>query len=215
MIPVRGKGQLRWGSVARTPNRWPVKLERLFSLLAGIHPLSDDFKAAIARELTVLSLPKRHFLLEAPRVCEHAWFLDSGFAMSYSYADQAVHVENFWAAGEIVLSVKSFFDQVPATEFVQLMTPADVIFVSYAGVQRLFRDYREAHFIYETVVNRYYERSRERAHDMRYLGAMERYEKLLARHPLIEQTVPLEYIAAYLGIVPQSLSRLRKKRRES
>lgn len=133
--------------------------------------------------------------------------------MSYSYTDAGLQVENFWKDGEVILSVKSFFEQAPSAESIRLMVPAEVIFISYRGVQRLFRDFREAHLIYETVVNRYYEQSRERAHDILTLDATERYMKLLSTFPRIEQMVTQEHIASYLGIAPQSLSRLKRQMR--
>jgi CRP-like cAMP-binding protein len=193
--------------------RWPVRFERLFAFLSEIHPLSDAFRSSIERELRVLLLPKNYMLLEAPRVSDHAWFLERGFAMSYSYTDAGLQVENFWKDGEVILSVKSFFEQAPSAESIRLMVPAEVIFISYRGVQRLFRDFPEAHLIYETVVNRYYEQSRERAHDILTLDATERYRKLLSTFPRIEQMATQEHIASYLGIAPQSLSRLKRQMR--
>jgi len=192
-----------------------VDLERLFALLSGIHPLSDEFKAAIEEELTLLSLPKNHMLLEAPRIAEHAFFLDSGFAMSYIYMKGQKQIENFWASGQIVISAKSFFEQVPCREFIKLMVQSEVLCVSYHGVLRLFKAFPEAHFIYATIMNQYYENSRERTHDMQHLNARDRYQKLLTHFPQIEQIIAQEYIASYLGIAPQSLSRLKRQMRGS
>jgi CRP-like cAMP-binding protein len=153
-------------------------------------------------------------LLEAPRVSDYAWYLDSGFAMSYTYTDQGIRVDNFWRSGQIILSVKSFFEQIPSTENIRIMVPAEVVFISYKSVQRLFQQFGEAHFIYESVLNRYYEESRERANDIINLDAKARYHKLLATFPRIEQMVSQEHIASYLGIAPQSLSRLKRQMKE-
>jgi hypothetical protein len=64
-------------------------------------------------------------------------------------------------------------------------------------------------------MNQYYENSRERTHDMQHLNARERYQKLLANFPQIEQIIAQEFIASYLGIAPQSLSRLKRQMRGS
>lgn len=194
--------------------RWPVRFEGLFDYLTEIHPLSDVFRSAIARELTLMSLPKNHMLLEAPRVSDYAWYLDRGFAMSYTYTEGGMRVENFWKSGQLILSVRSFFEQIPSTENIRVMTAAEVVFISYKSVQRLFRDFPEAHFIYEAVLNRYYEESRERANDLITLNAKNRYRKLLMTYPRIEQMVSQEHIASYLGIAPQSLSRLKRQMKE-
>lgn len=192
-----------------------MSLERLFAFLSEVHPLSDGLRASVEREVMLLSLPKNHILLEAPRVSDFVWFLDSGFAMSYTYTESGLQVENFWKAGQIILSVKSFFEQSPSTESIRLMAPGDVIFFSHAGIRRLFREHREAHILYAILLSRYYEQSRERAQDLLRMDATERYQKLLSTFPRIEQMVAQEYIASYLGIAPQSLSRLKREMRES
>lgn len=161
----------------------------------------------------MFSLPRNHVLLEAPHVSDQVWFLESGFAMSYTYTEAGLRVENFWQGGQVILSVKSFFEQTPSTENIRLTVPAEVVFIGHRSVQRLFREYPEAHYIYETVLNRYYEQSRERAHDILNLDATQRYMKLLSTFPGIEQMVAQEHIASYLGIAPQSLSRLKRRMR--
>lgn len=133
--------------------------------------------------------------------------------MSYIHGDRGIEVENFWQEGEIILSVKSFSEQIPATENIRLLMASKLIFISYPAVQRLFRDFPEARIIYETVVTKYYERGREYAHQMRNMRARDRYRKLLLDFPRIEQIVTQEYIASYLGITPQSLSRLKRMMR--
>jgi CRP/FNR family transcriptional regulator, anaerobic regulatory protein len=189
-----------------------MNAEQLFHVLSTIHPLTGDFKRAIEKELVHLSLPKNYLLLEAPRISEHAYFLEKGFAMCYTFVKGKKQIEWFWTSRQIIVSTKSFFEQVPAKEFIQLIEQSEVLCISYAGVLRLFDAYPEAHFIWRGVMNQYYERSRERIHDIQFADAEERYKKLLFDYPGIEQFIPQEYIATYLGITPQSLSRIKRKK---
>jgi CRP-like cAMP-binding protein len=53
--------------------------------------------------------------------------------------------------------------------------------------------------------------SNSRANDLATLTAELRYKKLIEEHPELIQNVPVQYIASYLGIKPQSLSRIRKQ----
>jgi CRP-like cAMP-binding protein len=188
-----------------------MNTDRLFQVLSAIHPVSEPFRKAITKELTHLSLPKHHLLLEAPRVAEYAYFLDRGFAMSYICIEGERQIEGFWVSGQILVPAKSFFEQLPSTEFIQLMEQSDVFCISYAGVMRLFDAFPEANLIYRVVMNQYYESSRERIRDLQHLTAMQRYARLVSGFPHIEQVVPQEYIASYLGITPQSLSRIKRR----
>jgi CRP-like cAMP-binding protein len=185
--------------------------EKLFTVLSAIHPLTDEFKIAIEKELTLVSFPKQYLLLEAPKIAAHAYFLNDGFAMCYTFVDGEKQIEGFWKTSEIIVSARSFFEQVPAMEFIELLVPSEVLCISYQSVMRLFDSYPEANFIYRVVMNQYYEQSRQVIRDLQHLNAVERYEKLLTTFPNIEQIISQEQIASYLGITPQSLSRIKRR----
>ena len=188
-----------------------MNTDRLFQVLSAIHPVSEKFKKAIEKELTHVSLPKNYMLLEAPRIAEYAYFLESGFAMSYTFMEGDKQVEGFWVSGQILVPAKSFFEQVPSAEFIQLMDQSEVLCMSYAGVSRLFDAFPEANKISRAVINQYYENSLGRIRDMQRLTSMQRYARLINTFPRIEQVIPQEYIASWLGITPQSLSRIKRR----
>lgn len=187
-----------------------MKTEKLFSVLSSIHPISFEFKKAIERVLTPLSLPRYHLLLEATKIAECAYFLDEGFAMSYTFVKGNKQVDWFGKSGQIMVSARSFFEQVPSQEFIQLRTPSELLCVTHDSVLHLFQTFPEANFIYRVIMNQYYEHSRERTRDLQHLTAMERYEKLIRHFPDVEQHVTQKHIASYLGIAPQSFSRIKR-----
>jgi CRP-like cAMP-binding protein len=150
-------------------------------------------------------------LLEAPKISEHVYFLDTGFAMSFTYVDGLKYIDNFWRAGQIVMAAKSFFERVPSLEFIQLMEKSEVLCISHASVMQLFGQFPEANFIYRVVMNQYYEQCKEKFRDTHYHTAEQRHQKLLTLYPQIEQIISQEHIASYLGITPQSLSRIKRR----
>ena len=192
-----------------------MNTEKLFSVLSSIHPVSRDFHEAVEKRVTPLSLPGNYMLLEATRIAECAYFLEEGFAMSYTFVNEKKQVEWFWNPGQILISARSFFEQVPSQEFIQLRITSKLFCITHPAVLELSHMYEEAHFIYRVIMNRYYEQSRERTRDLQNLTAMERYEKLIGSFPGVEQHVSQEDIASYLGIAPPSFSRLKGRRRRS
>lgn len=188
-----------------------MNTERLFSVLSSIHAISRDFRESIERELTPLSLPANYLLLEAPRIEEHAYFLNSGFAMSYTFAKGKKQVEAFWGPGQIVFSARSFFEQVPAREFIQLMQDSELLCISFKSVEKLFEIYPLATYLQRVVMNQYLELERDRIRDLYSINAVDRLSKLVNLYPGLEQIVPQESIASYLGITPQSLSRIKRR----
>jgi CRP-like cAMP-binding protein len=189
-----------------------TQVKRLIELLSSICPLSDAFIDALKKELTQLSLPKNYHLLEAPKISEHAYFIERGFAMSYVFQDGRKQPERFWSSAQIVFSPKSFFEHVPSQEFIQLLQVSEVLCISHQSVLKLFKEFEEANHLYRVLMNEYLNQSRQRYRDLHDLNARERFERLLNEFPEIEQIVSQENIAGYLGLTPQSLSRIKRYR---
>jgi CRP/FNR family transcriptional regulator, anaerobic regulatory protein len=188
-----------------------MKTDKLFELLAGIYPLSNGFRETLSKLLVQLSLPKNHMFLEPPNIAGFACYIETGFAFSYTYIDGKKNIERLWTAGEIMISPKSFFEQRPSTEFIQLALPSELLCISYSNQLLLFDAHPETHFLTRAIMNVYIEHARERAFDMKNFSALERYHQLLAKFPLIEQILSQEQIASYIGVAPQSLSRMKRK----
>lgn len=188
-----------------------MNLERLFEVLSRMQPLSESFKVALEKEMVRLSLPKDYFLLEAPKVSDHAYFIEEGFALSYTFVRGKKQIEQFFSSGQIVVSPRSFFERLPSDEFIQLMEQSEVLHIRHDSAVQLLQSFPEANAIYRIVMNQYLGQFKIRMHDMQHLNALERFRKLRENFPRIEQVIPQEYLASYLGIAPQSLSRLKKK----
>jgi CRP-like cAMP-binding protein len=185
--------------------------EELFKLLASMYPISAAFSAAVENVLVRLSLPKNHTLVEPPNVASHVYFILSGFAVSYSYIKEKKSIDWLWPAGEIIVSAKSFTERRPSNEFIELVQPCELVCISHKNLAKLFDSFPETHYLYRATMNQYFEHSRERLSDMKNLTALQRYDKLTKRISFIEQTLSQEQIASYLGIAPQSLSRMKRR----
>lgn len=185
--------------------------ENLFRVLQAIHPMSDDFKNWLEKELIHLTLPKNKPLLDIPQISEFIYFLNKGFAISFSYYHHRKITEAFWKSGQIMLSFESFFDQTPSREVILIAEDSELLCISYASVQRMFELYPEAQHVYRGIMNEHYKQSRKRVMDMQRLSALERFKNLLEEFPDIELIVSQDAIASYLGIAAQSLSRLKRQ----
>lgn len=190
-----------------------MNTDGLFKVLSAIHPLSDDFKESLMKELIALSLPKHHLLLEAPKIAEHVYFIENGFAISYTFREGKKLIEAFWKSGQIMTSANSFYEQVPSMEYIQLAEKCDLLCLSRVRLQHLFDLHQEAHFLYHKIMNKHYAQCLARIHDIQRLSALQRFETLLKLYPDIEQIISQDSIASYLGIAPQSLSRLKRQKR--
>jgi CRP/FNR family transcriptional regulator, anaerobic regulatory protein len=182
----------------------------LFDSLSHIHPISEAFKQALMEEVTALSLPRSHYLLEAPHVSDFIFFIKSGYATTFTYFQGRKYVECFWPAGSMVISMKSFLDQTPSEEFIQLEMDSEVLYLHRSRALSLANHFPEAAEIGRVLMSQRYEYTCGRIHDLLHLNAVSRYQKLRKRYARIEQAVSHQSIASYLGITPQSLNRIKR-----
>ena len=187
--------------------------QKLTLALRSYYPVSKPFTEAVLRSVSALTLPKNQHLHEAPKVADYMYFLVSGFAVSYTFIDGENHVETFRSADEFILYPSSFCHRKPSLEYVMLTRKSEVLCFSHEDALRLLHDYPEGSLVFANIVGSLYEESQARLRDIHLMGAEERYRQLLNRYRDIEQSVSQDTIASYLGITPQSLSRIKRRNR--
>lgn len=183
----------------------------LFNYLESFHPLSEDLKRFLNEQLIYLSFPKGHILLDVAKVATHAYFLNDGFAMSYSFNREGRITENFWKPGQVIIAFESFFYQKPSLEVIELMKASDLLCISYETIEHILTRFPESHQLYRSMMNRQYLHVLKRVHMLKLNDLTQQYNKLLNTFPGLELIVTQKAIATYLGIAPQSLARIKRK----
>ncbi|MDO1451870.1 Crp/Fnr family transcriptional regulator [Rhodocytophaga aerolata] len=171
------------------------------------HPARQDYEAACQREL----LPKGYYLCRQGAICRQVATLESGSARVFHLKGTTEVSTAFLFPGDFVTSFQSFYLQVPSQSAIQLMEESQVTLLSYQTLQKLKATYREIDEI-DRLSNDYYTMwLEERIFSLQFHSATERYADLLHNEPHLVQKVPLSYIASYLGITLETLSRIRAK----
>ncbi len=153
---------------------------------------------------------KDELILSEGMICKHFYFLEEGLVRFFIHHDGEDLTTFFVDAPYCFTAKDSFHDRVPARENIQTLAPCVVWQTTLEKISILsgLKSWEQftRSFIHE--VQGYIE------HLMitnKILSAEERYVKLLELHPDLTQRIPLKYLAGFLGIAPQSLSRIRKK----
>lgn len=184
----------------------------LFSLFNDIHSLSQDFWTELQGLVQDNKYSKRTILLKEGDVCNDIHFLISGFARAYHFNDGDDITSWFMKDGDVIISVQSFLKQEKSLETIELLEDCEVISLSYTSLQYLYRKYPDFNFVGRVLTEHYYMLSEQRAYSLRMHTAYQRYEDLLTSYPEIFQRAQLKYVASYLGMKPETLSRMRGKR---
>ena len=176
--------------------------------LAG--QLSDADFALLTSRLVKRTLKKGEHFLEIGKVNTELGFIEKGLAMYYRIVrDEEVPVD-FGVEGNWMSYLKSFNDQSPADLAIRMLEDSVVHCISHSSLESLFKEHPKflaikAYYVEQSMMD-----MAQHGADLATLDARERYYKFMKEKPQLINRVPQYYIAAYLGIKPQSLSRIRK-----
>jgi|SRR5450432_480370 len=151
-----------------------------------------------------------HFLSPG-QVSRHIAFIDSGLMMHYSLYDGIEIPCNFSLEGEWMGSLKSFNSGAPTEVAIKALEDTWIRKISAEDTQQLFLSSPRWLLFKNHLVQQVFFNITQHNADLAMLDAKSRYYKFMREKPGLFNRVPQYNIAAYLGIKPQSLSRIRKE----
>lgn len=173
-------------------------------------PASDADFARICAAFTPKQLRKRAFLLRAGEVCKHFAFILTGALRMYSVDDKggehvlSLGVENWWVGDRescVLLSRSRYY--------INALEDTSLLLITHAQMQELIRTVPVMAELMRGLDQRHEIATQKRLEAAISSTAEERYVAFLAQHPTYVQRFPQHLIASYLGILPETLSRIR------
>ncbi len=165
--------------------------------------------------LTRRFLKKGEYLLRASEVCNHVTFINKGLFRSYMEIEGEEVTTNFAFEGNYVTEYTSFVTRQPSSEFIVAMEDAELLQLRYEDLQAAYAKAqvweRFGRLIAEYILTFVSTRNKS----LLFKTPEERYLALMKERPKVMERVPQQYIASYLGIQPESLSRIRKRLMEA
>ncbi len=159
-----------------------------------------------------IALKKKKTLLIPGEVCEYLYFITNGGLRSYFVDEKGtehiyqIRLDNSW-----ISDLESFFSQRPSKYYIEAIEDSQLLRLSNLDLEKLYEEVPQLERYFRILFQKAYVNALERLNATMWESAHERYNVMLKEHKDIFQRVPLVYIASYLGITPESLSRIRKK----
>lgn len=185
----------------------------LLDTLNQLISLSPNQQEEISRLLEYQELPKDASILKSGQVSDRIYFINEGLVRAFYERDGKEHTLWLGFAGEFVYSVKSFIEQSPSLDTIVLVTDCKFTSLSYQNLQYLYNKDPIWNKFGRLMFEKYYVILIERIRLFQSLSAAERYDQVDKRHPNILEEVKLTHLASYLGMAPETLSRLRAKQK--
>ncbi len=186
-------------------------LKALFGSLEFFHPLSPEIKAYISHHIVTRQVSKRILLLKEGETCHHVYFIRKGIVRGFFREGTKDITTWITAENELVSSISTWDIPRPVTENIQVLEDAELYVMTLAALKDLFIRYPEFNIVVRKLLQKYYADAENRAFIARLTKAENKYRYFLKAHPSLANRVPLKYIASYLGMTLETLSRIRKK----
>jgi len=184
-------------------------MEELLNILHSIYPLQEGMVEWLTIHLKVKEIRKKEYLLKSGHVCRNVYFIEKGLLRCFYREDHREICSWFMKEGDVIFSVESFYAQVPSYEFIQALEDCSIYYISYPELQEVYSVFPDFNRHGRILTEKYYRYLWNYTYVTRMKRSGERYENLLKHFPDLAGRVPNKYLASYLGITEETLSRIR------
>lgn len=180
--------------------------------IARFIQLTPEETARFTAVLKPRTLRKRQYLVQAGDIFRYECFVNKGSLRTYHIDNNGQeHIVMFafedWWTGDMY----SFLSGQPALYHVEAMEDAELLTIEKNQLEQLYIDIPKFERFFRILLQNAYIAAQRRISENMSLSAEERYLAFLNRYPHFEQRLSLKQIASYLGITPESLSRIRRQ----
>jgi CRP/FNR family transcriptional regulator, anaerobic regulatory protein len=173
--------------------------------------LTDEELLSALQICKLKNIEKGYTFTEIGKIENFIYFILDGMARSYFLKNDKEISLDFHFSGDFATVYESFLDRNPALHALEALTDCVVLSISHEDIQNLLRTKPKFEAVGKILVDEQFKKSSTRVKDLLSLSATEYYTKLVEAHPKYVMNIPLKYLASYLHITPESLSRIRKQ----
>ena len=185
-------------------------MEQLFSMLNDLQHLSPALSERLSSVLMEMKIKKKEYLVREGQISSNVYFVQKGLIRAYYINEEGEEITNwFMKEGDVIFSVESFLEQAPSEEYIMALEDLDLLYISHHELQSIYKELSEFNYHGRVLTEKYYMLSIRRERSLKKKTPMERYQLLLEQEPHLLTRAPLQYIATYLGMTPEKLSKIR------
>ncbi len=174
--------------------------------------LTQADKEVFRNNCLVTKLKKRQFFLQEGNVCRYAGFVSKGCLKTYTIDKNGdEHVFQIALEGWWISDMYSHLTGEPANFTIEALEDCEIVVMDIEAREKILKEVPGYERFHRILLENNYMATQRRVNSMLSSSAEERYLAFIKKYPQIVQRVPQLVIASYLGIAPESLSRIRKQ----
>ncbi|MNJ83102.1 Cyclic nucleotide-binding domain protein [compost metagenome] len=173
--------------------------------------LSEEEQQLVCQLAVEKEYKAHEILFQADRVFDYFLFIEEGMIRSYRMVDGNDFTYSFFIPGEICVDFQSYLQRIQSNHYFETLVPTRIFRFEKDKIEALFNEYPRIERIAREMAEKAYIKAVERLKEFQTESLETRYLRLIENQEELFKAAPLQHIASYLGVKPQSLSRIRAK----
>lgn len=175
--------------------------------MSSLHSLLD----ALETQWTdVITLKRNEFLVQKDTVHTHLYFVEEGSLRVFIEDEVEEHTIRFGYRGSMITALDSFLTEKPTSFYIQAIKKCKLKVISKENYHKFINSKDEYKEIWNQLLQSFVHQQIEREIDLITYSPQKRFERVFKRSPQVFQEIPQKYIASYLRMTPETLSRILK-----
>jgi len=186
--------------------------EVLFSKVEEKISLNEAEKEICKSLFTPKKIRKRQYILQQDDICKNLIFVEKGLLRSYSVDEKGnEHILQFAPEGWWIADIFSFFTGENSAYTIDAIEDSELLLITNPALEQLYERVPKFERYFRILTQNNMVAMQKRLTSELSSSAEEKYLKLISAYPNIVARVPQHMIASFLGLTPETLSRIRKK----
>ncbi|WP_438423586.1 Crp/Fnr family transcriptional regulator [Aquimarina macrocephali] len=186
--------------------------QKLIDFISNWVDLSEIDIERLQSKLSIEIYDKGDSIIRQGQVCKSLKFVISGIYRVYQLKNgkEITSYFNYESRNPLVASFVSLLKEKQSNEIIECIVPGKLVSISYTDWTSLYSISQSFNTFGRLMAEFNYVLAIERIESLQYQSASERYDIFIKLYPNLLNLIPHHYIASYLGVTPESLSRIRK-----
>ncbi len=159
--------------------------------------------------LVPMKFAKGEMILKEGETCKHIYYIDKGLVRQFYFKNGKQLTEHMAVEGNIVMCIESLFREEPTKLQMEALETTVIYALPKARLEEVAMHNVNIQILYRKILEESLIQSQVHADLVRFESAQDRYRKMCKQNQQVTLRAPLVYIASYLQMTPETLSRVR------
>jgi CRP-like cAMP-binding protein len=183
----------------------------LIDSMGKIIALSEEEKQFVQSVFKEKNCSKGDFFLREGQVCKEVGFIQQGLVRYFINNDGEEMIYDFGSEGNFVCNYESFLDRSPSNKNIQYVENTVLLSISFDNLQLFYNKVSGGEKFGRIICEHIFVDAIRKITSLYTHQPAQRYLDFVQSYPDLQQRIPQYYVSSFVGVKPQSLSRIRKR----